>query len=142
MNSEETKTVETVEEKRARLMASANERAAARVEAKKARDLELLELREKFETEVGPEGEKFVIYEGGVGDGFIVLKLGLGVLATQYADSKQTMADRFDFVAPCVAHPSKEAFQSINSARPLVLLDLVNLLSGLYGVKAGVEEKK
>lgn len=143
MNDTEKKT-ETLEEKRARLLTKQQERDKKREQARLEREVERLELVEKFEEELkGAEGQEFAIYDSGeLGEGFFVVKRGASVAFTRYADSKMNPSDRYDFVAPHVVHPTIEKFKEALERRPAIGIELANRLGVLYGMKLRIDEGK
>lgn len=125
------------------LRALAEEREAARAEARELAELEGLELECRFEKELGPKGQSFAIVDASeLGEGFIVVKLGEEVLWKKYKSSKMEPGDTHDFVYPCVAHPSRERYVEIVARRPFLAERSASALATLYGVKLRTEEGK
>lgn len=134
---------ETPREKLSRLRESNQKRDKDREEKKVLDEIERLELIAKFEKELGPEGQAFAIYDAThAGEGFFVVKHGEAVLYTSFMESKITPTDRYDFVAPCVVHPTRAEFDAAQSRRPGINIELSNRLVGLYGIKIKTEEGK
>ena len=136
----------TPEEIRAKLAAARAAQAArddaAAAEADAA-ELELFELVEKFEKELGREGRAFAVVDAtDLGEGHIVLRLGEGVLWKTYAASKMNVVDTDAFVLPCVVHPTKEVYREIVMRRGFIADRCANALATLYGVKVGETRKK
>jgi hypothetical protein len=129
-----------VKEKLAAARASKDAREKMKAEETASRELEVLELEERFEKELGPRGSFFEVVE--TVDGPIVLKLGEAVLHTRFAESKVTPNDIHDYVFPCVAYPTKEKFLEIVGRRPGLALRCANALATLYGAKANAEAGK
>lgn len=134
---------ETFEAKRARLLASKQEREQERAAKKLEAEVEELELVESFERTLGPKGQAFAMYDAtSVGEGFFVVKLGEGVLYTTFMESKMTPVDRYDFVAPCVVHPSRADYDRVQARRPGITVELSNRLASLFGLKLKADEGK
>ncbi len=116
----------------------AEERAAARKVEEERLELEVLELEERLERELGAKG---VMYEVlATSEGPVAVKLGESVLHTRFTATqpKTTDADVYNFVAPCVAHPSVEKFTEIIGRRPGVAWDAALLLQRLFHAKSEV----
>lgn len=137
-------------------LAAARERKADRdKEAEKAdklRELERLELEERFAKEVGPLGEKFTLVDAGA-RGTIALVLGLNVLHKQFnasIDDNQKKGSKTGvteencnkFVRPCVKHPSLEEFKSIVEDHPGVLYTCAGALGALYDANLALARGK
>jgi hypothetical protein len=134
---------ESREAKRARLREAQAKREQALEDKKLDADIERLELVEKYERDLGPEGQAFAIYDAShVGEGFFVVKHGEAVLYTTFMESKLTPADRYDFVAPCIVHPTREKFDAAQARRPGINVELSNRLVSLYGIKLKTDEGK
>lgn len=129
--------------RRAELIAKEEARQKDREAARQKAELELLEIVDKYETEIGPRGQRFQVIDAtALGEGLIVLKLGEEVLWKRYTASKMTDADTFDFVFPCVVHPAKELFAEIVSRRGAIAGRCAKALGELYGLKFKEEEGK
>lgn len=134
---------ETFEEKRTRLRALDAERGKARAAAKQDAEIAVLELRDRFERELGPEGQAYAMFDASsVGEGIFVVKLGEGILYTTFMESKLTPVDRYDFVAPCVVYPSRSDYDRAQARRPGLNVELSNRLAGLFGLKLKADEGK
>ncbi len=134
----------TLEEKRARVA-----EAARRKEAEdEVREVETaftrLELRERFEKELGgPEGQQFMIHDAtDVGEGFFVVKLAPSIVYKTYWDSKNTDVDRCDFVKQCVVYPAVPAYLAARGRRQGIDAVLADMLALLNGLKSRAESGK
>ena len=113
-----------------------------------AREVELLELVERFETQLGKRGRAFeVIEDDGHGEGPIVVKLGDSVLQQAFEAAVQKSetlgpAEMHNYVAPCVAYPSAEKAAEIFNRRPLLRSRCANAIANLFGAKRGNEKGK
>jgi hypothetical protein len=101
----------------------------------KARQLEALELEERYESELGPIKKYFDILE--TSDGPIVLKLGESVLFKTFkaklaSKPDASLEDMHAFVFPCVVHPSKDRFLEITGRFPGLLVICMSALLALY----------
>lgn len=127
-------------------LAAANELLDAddekRVAVQQLRELAIKELDVKLRAELGVRGEDFEIVDGGP-EGPLAVKLGPTVLYKRWKDlvkrEKDTDADLFSFVAPCVAFPDRETFAAIVGKRIHLLTKCGDALLRLYG---GWEEKR
>lgn len=122
----------------ARAAKEAKETAAR--EAAAARELEVLELEERLDTEFGLRGVFYEIVE--TLEGAIAVKLGEAVLHTRFQASKIQDADVHEYVFPNVVHPAKEKYLEIVARRPGVALRCANALATLYGAKANADAGK
>jgi hypothetical protein len=97
-----------------------------------ARELAILELEEKYTSELGKRGRYFEIVE--TPEGPIVVKLGEGVLFKRLRDKKgePTSDDIQQFVAPCVVHPDKTTFSKMVEGRFGILTRCSDALLCLY----------
>ncbi len=129
-----------VKEKLVAARAAKDAREKSKAEAAQARELESLELEEKYDKELGPRGAFFEIVD--TIEGPIVLKLGEAVLHTRFSESKVTAADIHEYVYPCVVHPTKEKYLEIVGRRPALALRCANALATLYGAKANADAGK
>ena len=134
----------TLEERLALAQKRKAEREAKADAADQARELERLELEEKYEKELGPVGEKFVIVAA-AHRGSIVLKLGTNVLFKQFESGTEANQKKgfggptgiteetcTQFVKPNVVHPSVKEFLSIVDELPGVLYTCTGMLKALY----------
>lgn len=113
------------------------EREKAIEDRKRKFELELLELEEKFEAELGPRGSAFEIVDAtDQGEGFIVLKLGYGVAYHAFKNSKMKEKDVHAFVLPCVVHPERAKFLELVERRHELPIRCANALVTLHGAKA------
>lgn len=113
------------------------EKDKAAEQARRMRLVELEELEERLERELGgPRGSKFDIVD--TVEGPIAVQLGPSVLHKRFRESKMGEPDVHDFVAPCVVHPEVARFNEIASVRPGVLVDVANVLADLYAAKTEV----
>lgn len=134
---------ETRAEKLARLEREAHALAEQRNEKQLDRKIERLELAQRFERELGAEGSEFIIYDSGhLDDPLVVVKRGALVQYTKYEDSKHTHADRYDFVSPCIVHPSLEEYQTARQRRIGIEVEVANRLAKLYGLKVEIDAGK
>ncbi len=114
-------------------------RAAQRLE----RQIEREELAAKFEAEHGAEGAEFTIIDSGhLGDALVVVKRPESVQWTKYEQSKQLPSDRYDFVAPSIAHPDRDTFNALRNRRIGVEIQCSNAMAAMMGlVEAGERGK-
>lgn len=118
-------------------------REEARDDAAGARELEALELEERFEKELGPRGSMFEIVE--TIDGPIVVKLGEAVLFKKFKASlggDPSLEEMHQFVWPCVVHPTVDKFNERTSLRPGLLVMCTDALVGLFAGKERAVAKK
>lgn len=112
------------------------EREKLREKARKAREAEVLQLEDRFETDLGPRGSAFEIVDSGeLGEGCIVVKLGEEVLWKRFSASKMNPEDVEQFVKPLVVHPSREKYDEIVGRRGALAIRCAHALATLYGVK-------
>lgn len=150
MPAEETRFVAAAD-----VQASVRDRLAARraeqekrdAEARDARELaelELFDLRDRFERETGGKvNQAFVIVDATeLGEGYVVIKLGPNVLWKTFQASKMNIVDMDQFVVPCLLHPSAEKYRDIVHRRELIADTCTRALANLYGFKAKVTEEK
>lgn len=134
---------ETTAEKLARLQQNRAKREKGRDEKRLEREVRKLELAEEFEAKLGAEGSEFFIYDSGhLDDPLFVVKRGLLIQYTKYEDSKQTHADRFDFVSPSVVHPTLDEYKVARENRIGIEVELANRLAKLYGLNVKVDSGK
>lgn len=118
-------TTETRTEKIARLRADKAERDAAQAATREEAEIACLELEAKFAAEGGKLGVDFaIVFDPDLGpDGIIVVKLGADLAfrkfidATVAAEGLASAAEQYDFTAPAVVHPTREAYATIVRAR-------------------------
>lgn len=104
---------------------------------------ERLELEDRLETELGPIGQAYQLVDvTALGEGLIAVRLGEEVLWVRFKGSKMTDSDAFQFVEPCLMHPTKEVFRAIAARRPEVVGRVSNALASLYGLKVAHDEGK
>lgn len=132
------------DEKRALIKAAEQKRVLDEEQSKLDAQWERHQLVERFERELGgKEGQQFAICDAThLGEGFFVVKLGPAILMKTFFDSEMNDVDRCDFVAPCIVHPSKEAYLAARERRNGFDIELSNRLAGLYGLKLKVNEGK
>jgi hypothetical protein len=125
-----------VDDRRARVLAAKQRKAAAEEERALDGEVQRLELAERFERELGgPEGQQFAIHDAtDVGEGFFVVKLAPSITFKTYWDSKMTDVDRCDFVTSCLVYPTREVYLAARGRRmgiDAVLSDMLGALNGL-----------
>lgn len=141
--SEEEKKSETLAEKHTRLMQERQEKDKAIRTKEMERDCQRMELASKYERELGREGSEFMIFDSKfVDDPLVVLKRPATVQWTKYEQSKMTYADRYDFVAPSVVHPTLDEFNALKEKRAGATISCSNLLSAMMGLRLGEESGK
>ncbi|MBA2683809.1 MAG: hypothetical protein H0U66_04905 [Gemmatimonadaceae bacterium] len=100
-------------------------------------------MEDKYEDELGPINRAFVIVDASdLGEGFVVLKLGLDVQWNAFKASKMNVVDTDMFVAPCVVHPTLDAYHALVKRRAFVADRCAGALATLFGVKQGDDAKK
>lgn len=123
------------------LLAEAKKRKADRdavkdVELKK-RELDILLLEEKFESELGARGRMFEIVDAP--ESPVVLKLGNSVVYKRFRaaveEGKASLEAMSQYVFPSVVYPDKSVFTEIADARPQVLYRCADALTTLFGAK-------
>lgn len=131
-------------DKLAALREAKQKREEAAREAAELRELEVLELEEKFTADLGARGVQFEIVE--TVEGPIVVKLGESVLHTRFQDavSKDKINDATvdQYVFPCIVHPTKEKYREIVGRRPALALRCASALSTLFGAKDATDAGK
>lgn len=134
----------TVAERLAEKRANAAKRELAAQAAREAAELERLELEERFEVELqGRKGQAFAIVDASeLGEGHIVVRLGDDVIFNAFKASKMNVVDVETFVAPCLVHPSLDAYRAIAKRRPQIAERCAAALGALYGVKTEAEAGK
>ena len=119
-------------------LARLREAKAARDQAveaqKQAREIELLELEERFERELGQKGRAWGIVE--VPESPIVLKTPELVTFKRYqaaneGDKTAGVEEQAMYVAPSVVFPDRAVFAQITAARPGVLVRCAGVLNSL-----------
>ena len=134
---------ESLEERRARLLEQKAERDATRRARLAAREVERLELAERYELELGAEGSEFAIFDSGhVDDPLVVVKRPALVQWSKYEQSKQTPIDRFDFVRPSIVHPAEAEWNALREKRPGVEIQASNLMAHMMGLKVEADAGK
>jgi hypothetical protein len=106
-----------------------------RIQEAKARQLEALELEERFESELGQIKKFFDIVP--TIEGPVVLKLGEAVLfktwKSKFKDNVEpSLEEMHNFVYPCVVHPSKDEFLVRTGRFPALLVACAGALTALY----------
>lgn len=134
---------ESLEARRARLLEQKEQREAVRRARLAAREVERLELAERYEAELGPEGSEFAVFDSGhVDDPLVVVKRPALVQWSKFEQSKQTPIDRYDFVAPSIVHPTKDEWNALREKRPGVELGASNLMAHMMGLKTEADAGK
>jgi hypothetical protein len=134
---------ENKKQKLARLQTERAKLEAERADKLLDREIEREELAARFEKELGPEGSEFLIYDSGhLGDPLVVVKRGQMVQYTSYEASKQTHADRYDFVSPCIVHPTLTEYQEARQRRYGIEIEVANRLAKLFGLRVQVDTGK
>lgn len=134
---------ETLEQKHARLLKAREEKDRERAAKRIMRDVERMELAERFEGELGPEGSEFMIYDSKhLDDPLVVVKRPALVQWTKYEQSKHTPTDRYDFVAPSIVHPPLDEFNTLRQKRIGVEIAASNLAAHLMGINTEALEGK
>src|ERR1700741_3893605 len=118
------------------LLAARAEREKAAAVEKEKHDLLVLELEDKYCTELGPRGAAFdIVNEDNTnGEGPIVVKLG-DPTAHKVWQSKPGSGpeEAFAYVAPSVLYPSGERFNELAHRRPQLVLPATPALTKLFG---------
>lgn len=135
-------TTETTVQKIARLTAEKAKRAEAYAEADAEAKLAGLELEERFTKELGRAGVAFAMVDATEQEeGFIVVKPGTDLSFRAYIDAVTTAEGAPDaatihaFVAPCVVHPSPEAFADLSRRKGFLGFRCAEALSSLHGTR-------
>lgn len=143
---EATKGVSTPIDRRAELLAKKAEREAARALEREAHELELLELEDRLESELGPIGRAFDLVDlSDLGEGMIAVSCkvpGIQARHKAFASSKITDVDVDAFITPCIVHPSIEEFRAILARRPIAGGRVATTLLNLLGSKKTEDAKK
>lgn len=110
------------------------------------RELVLLELEIRLSGELGPRGDAFEIIDGGA-EGPIAVKLGDLVVFKRFqasilGDKQLTPEIAFDYVAPCLAFPSKDVFAGIFMRRPGLATRCATALQHLFNGQENSERSK
>lgn len=134
-------TNEDVQAKLEDLRAKRAKRESEREAEAQARELQELELEDKYSTDLGPRGKAFemVVTEHGI----VVVKLGDAATYKRYMASDKDAAESIhQFVAPNVVFPSREEYGRLTVERPFVGVKCAGALLSLYGVKEDARAKK
>lgn len=121
----------------------------AEIEARKeALTVQLLELEEKYDLELGTRGIDYEIVD--ITDcskehPFLVLKLGERIFHKRFValsdDKKGLLEEQQNFVAPCCVVPGPEKFRELSNVRPGIAdragIALLRLYGHDLGAKAG-----
>ena len=143
MNDQTPKDAETFDQRYLRMLEQKQKRDQERKRKHQERELARDELVARFEEELGPEGSSFGVYDTGhVDDPLIVVKRPARVQWTKFSQSKQTVADRYDLIAPSLVHPSIDEWNALLEKRAAVDLGVSNLLSDLMGLKQEADQGK
>lgn len=129
-----------VKGKLARLREQKAVREQADKDARDLRELEILELEERFVRELGARGAMFEVVDSV--EGPVVVSLGEAVLFKRFSESKMEMEDAAQFVTPCIVFPSREKFTEIVGRRPVVLTRCATALGTLFGLKREADAGK
>ena len=137
-------------DKLARLRDAKATREAAQAATREASEIEVLELEEKFSTELGKLGVDFaMVHDPDMGsDGIIVVKLGSDLAFRKFVDATvaseglANAAEMYAFTAPAVVHPSREKYTEIVRARSGLANRTCDALSSLYRVRGKKIEGK
>jgi hypothetical protein len=105
----------SVEEKIAALRAKKADRETARAAEAKARELEALELEERFESELGPRGVAFELVETEVGN-FVVARPDYLVAKSFLDKDERSSEDTSAFVAPCIRFPAQADYRVVTQS--------------------------
>ncbi len=133
----------TIEEKLALAREKKAKREAAVEVASQARELEILELEEEYETKFGPRGNSWELID--TVEGPVVIRLGESVLFKKFnaeVDAASTnkkpveIAHQHNFVLPNVLHPDPDKFKAMVAKRPGMLGVLSTRLWALYNGRA------
>ena len=104
--------------------------------AREAHDFLVLELEDRFSTELGKRGVAFEIAnEENSGDaGPIVVKRGEAAAFKAYQSKDgASLEDTFAFVSPAVVYPDKPAWNAISMTAPALVYRACAALLQLYG---------
>lgn len=107
-----------------------------------ARDLEELELEERFSLELGNRGEDFEIVS--TIEGFVVVKLGASVLHKRLEARGKDLneTDVHDFIVPQLAHPDQKAYVAMVNRRRGIADMCLGAALKLHEVRFGKTEGK
>jgi hypothetical protein len=129
---------ESLDAKLAKARQAKIDREQTAVDAAKARELEALELEEKYTAVLGTRHVTWDMLT--TSEGTFIVKLGEPVLwkrirAKFKGDNEPTIEEIHGFVMPCLVYPSIEKFLEITGRRVAVATVLAGLLADLYGAK-------
>ena len=125
------------------LLAARAARERERAEVAEKHELLVLELEDKFATELGREGVAWAMVNRSNQneEGPVVVKLGDPTAHKLFASkSGATLEDQFAFVSPSVVYPDKVRWNEMAIKRPALLGHAVIALQELFGTN--LEELK
>jgi hypothetical protein len=129
-------TDETMAARRERLLRARAEREEAARSEREAHELVVLELEDRFSSELGKRGSAFELVneENSCGEGPIVVKAGDTVAHKAWmAKAGATIEDQFAYAVPWVIYPERELASALFLRRPQLLSRVVIALNQLYG---------
>lgn len=139
-------------EKLAELRAKKEAKLEAKAKQREAVEIEILELEERLESELGERGKAFEIVDcSSHGEGIIAVKLGPSILHKAFMNHlakvseekcapHEAMVDAY--VTPCLVQPSVDVYRAIVARRPVIADRVSNALATLFGVRLENERKK
>lgn len=131
-----------LQEKLLKLQDEKAAREEQRRKAKVKRDLLVLELESKYESDLGPRGQGFEIVAENHPEGPIVVKLAEAVAHKKLTSSKLLMEDVEHYVLPCVVYPERDRYLQIVGSRPEIRNRCANALFTLQGAKTEADAGK
>ena len=135
---------ETPDEELARLRGARAKRSEPEKLDLVKRAIEKEKLIAKYETESGWKlGTDFVVIDTGhVGDPLVVAKKPTVIQWDKWSQAESTPANRYDFVAPSIAHPTQSEYLTLRQTRVGIDLAVANAIMMMMGVGADVEAGK
>jgi hypothetical protein len=105
----------------------------------------VLELDDKYSTELGPRGRAFEIVneDNSGGEGPIVVKMAEATAHKQYMASPTPtpLEDQFKYVRPSVLYPDGTVFADLGVRRPILVQRCCRALEHLAGLQARIVGK-
>lgn len=119
---------------KAELLAAREERQRAEAERREAHDLEVLELEDRFATELGRRGVDFEIVEEGL-ETPIVVKRAIGVVFTKWRSEPASAQSTTEFIEASLMHPTKEEFHAMAKDFPPIRDRVESAIAALFKAK-------
>lgn len=119
---------------KAELLAAREVREKAAAERAEAHELAVLELEDRFSTELGTRGVDFEIVEEGL-ETPIVVKRALGVVYTKWRSDPNTVQSTTEFIEASLVYPTREEFHAIAKDFPPIRERCENAIAALFKAK-------